>query len=135
MCAIKLLGCSPRTVVARVYLRAGATVSDKKSLFKQLYHAVNSCTNYLVLGDFKIKNIDWSLPNFPSCGDISGELEQFMLEHNIRQLNTEPSRGSNTLYLVLVSPSLSDSEMHLLPPFADHIRQIVQVKFTANPSE
>ena len=84
VCAIKLLGCSPLTVAAGVYLRPSVTVGDAKSLFKQLDQVVSSCTSYLVLGDFNIKNIDWSLPNFPPRGSISGELVQFMLEHNIR---------------------------------------------------
>ena len=56
-----------------------------------------------------------------------------MLEHNIRQLNTEPSRGSNTLDLVLESPSLYNAKVHQLSSFADHMGQIVQVKLTANP--
>ena len=58
-----------------------------------------------------------------------------MWEHNIRQLNTEPSRESNTLDRVLESPNLSDSEMHQLPPFDDLMGQIGQVNFTVNSSE
>ena len=79
VCTIRLLGCSPHLVAAGVYLKPGATVGDTKSLFKQLDQVVSSCTSYLVLGDFNLKNIDWSLPNIPSRGSISGELMQFVL--------------------------------------------------------
>ena len=117
---------SPQTVAAGVYLRPGETVGDAKSLFEQLDQVVSSCTSYLVLRNFNIKSMDWSLPNLPSYGVISGELVQ-MLEHNIRQLNTEPSRESNTLDFVLFSSNLPDSEIHQLPPFADHMEKKIYV--------
>ena len=85
LCTIKLQRCSFHMVAAGVYLRPGATMSNAKSLCKQLDQVVSSCTSYLVLGDFNIKKIDWSLPNLPSRDGISGELVQSMLEHDSRK--------------------------------------------------
>jgi hypothetical protein len=126
ICAVNLLNACPPTVVSVVYRPPNASIDDTKALFINLCNIVDSAMSHIIVGDFNIVR-DWNVPLIPGLNGANGILCDFMLDYDLAQLNTEPSRENNLLDLVLVSSSLINSCVRQLPPIAgsDHLTQEV----------
>lgn len=112
ICAVKIFNCKPQTTVLVVYLIPGASETDATALYALLHSILANSGSYLIVGDNNYPCISpstWSLPIQPYYSGAESELVQFILEHNLLQLNLEPSRLDNTLDLVLVPPGLRAS--------------------------
>jgi exonuclease III len=112
ICAVKLLATKPCITIIAVYLPPNTRCADTTEMFCVLKSIVGQSSNFIVVGDFNIPidwtMIDWSAPVLPTSCTAETELTEFILGFDLRQLNTAPTRLTNTLDLVLVPPRFHD---------------------------
>lgn len=75
-----------------------------------------------LFGDFNYPHINWTLLSAPNQSSLS-ESKQFLelvLDFNLHQAITTPTRGDNTLDLLLTSSPDDVSSVTVLPGISDH---------------
>ena len=81
-------------------------------------------TNIVLAGDFNMPHISWDSPEKTS-GSNENTFVELLHDHFLEQLNTAPTRSSNTLDLVLTNVPDKVKICDVLPPaqaelFTDH---------------
>ena len=92
-----------------------------------------------IIGDFNLPDVDWSsstiLPSSTPLDKIASELTfQFMADHLHSQFVHEPTRGDNTLDLLLSNSANLVSYVSVSePPLSDHRR--LEIYISHNPCQ
>ena len=132
--AVKLSAVEQLITVITAYRAPWASARDSKEFFADLDSLLSKTNNVLLVGDFNLpeaKGAFISQPTSPlhlNDGKISC-LYALIDNHNLEQINCEPSREKAFLDLVLVSPSLIQSTVVQRPPVAgsDHMAQLIDL--------
>ena len=95
-------------------------------MFRNLNITLISSRSSIIVGKFNIHR-NWLDSTVPFTGSANHELSHVILDNDLVQLNLYPSRGKNTLDLVMVSQNISCLTMYQIPPIAgsDHEGQVL----------
>ena len=124
--AIDLTDCNntlPIRLIA-VYRSPSMTSSDNARLFSVLDLLAEDCVRLCVFGDLNLPHINWDLfvypENFLYCSAVD-----FICNHGLTQLVSDPTRGDSILDLMLCSDLLCCDNVEVFPPLADSDHSVV----------
>ena len=120
MYAIPVSQLPDEVIVLIVYRTKWSSASDTKKLACQLNKIASRYNNHL-MGDFNLPN-DFYDTRRCSSNSYTDNLRHFIVEHDLTQLDTPPTRKSSKLDLLFVSHHYIASQIIGLPPVAsaDH---------------
>ena len=102
-------------------------VSDEDSLKNFALSLQKVCSNdkrkVLVAGDLNFPDWDWTtnaLKPQPSYPRLHKDFFDLLQDHSLEQLVTEPTRGDNTLDLVITNTPYLVPRIHTIPGLSDH---------------
>ncbi len=125
ICAVAVGSGPHQVLIAAVYRSPRASLSDSKDLRAALDSLLLRHRNIVVVGDFNV-----STQSDASSSSTSHVIvDHLVLEHDLRQLASAPTRGAALLDLVFVSHNFSGSTVAALPPVAgsDHDAQLISL--------
>ena len=135
MCYIK----SSNTICATVYRPPGPDTPGFTKLLNQVQANIDTISenstspDIHILGDFNYPDLDWAVGD--TGGDAQGkDLIEFMDRNFLTQMVDQPTRGRNTLDLVLTNVPRYITEVQVTPtPLSDH--NIVKLQLGFNMLE
>ncbi len=113
------------------YRPPNATTEDSLLLYELLTWLTNCERPVVVLGDFNLPSIEWSMHRCPSSS-VYTEFMRFVETQGLVQTVSEPTRLQNVLDLVLTSDELLISNVCVEPSFGNSDHSSVEFELLSN---
>ena len=127
-CEINLAG--SQTLHVGSYYRPNVANNTSLDLLDQSLDRIASSHSVILGGDFNLPDWDWTVPSLkPGCSYVTNHerLADIMEDHGLSQHVTRPTRGDNTLDLLLTNKPNSTIQSQVIPDISDHDVPLVEV--------
>ena len=127
-CKINLAG--SKTLHVGSYYRPNVADNASLDLLDQSLDWIVSSHSVILGGDFNIPDWDWTVPSLkPGCNYVTNHkrLTDIMEDHGLSQHVTYPTRGDNTLDLLLTNRPNSTIQSQVIPGIFNHDVPLVEV--------
>ena len=115
-----------------VYRPPNTTLDDSTCLFQRLESYISEVARVVLFGDFNLPDIDWA--NLTCTRPSSRCFLDMCDDIPLRQNVSTPTRGSNTLDLVLTLPDAHVHNIKTFPPLKNSDHRIVNFQYIASKS-
>ncbi len=103
-----------------VYRPPRTCAEDTRQLFASIEELLSNHRNVTILGDFNLPDINWSVADTSGLPvahtAIGGEFLELCAAHDMNNLVTMPTRGDNTLDLLITNDAKKFCDVSVQPP-------------------
>ena len=97
VCAVQQPAPAKKILIASENRTPWAFIDEINCLFDELNSLCSINGKKIVMGDFNLPNVDWTLGLGSDFTSIEYQLKSFMCEYDLQQINTSASRDPNIL--------------------------------------
>jgi endonuclease/exonuclease/phosphatase (EEP) superfamily protein YafD len=135
VCAVTFGFGRSKTLLMAVYKADWASSSDVKEMCELIDNLISRHDNVIMAGDFNFPAMNWTTTDYSNDSYRDGLFRRVVIEHQLSQVITWPTRDNTTLDLVFLSESLTCSLAAAHPPIAgsDHDAQLIHVDLPSAP--